>query len=100
MLRGIRYARTHKVPFFGICLGMECGVIEFARNVCGLQADSSEFDPAAPHRVFYMLRELLGTDIMGGNMRLGAFPCNLDDRLARAPHLWEEGNLRASSTPL
>ncbi len=79
MLRGIRYARTHRVPFFGICLGMECGVIEFARNVCGLKADSSEFDPAAPHRVFYMLRELLGTDTMGGNMRLGAFPCNLDE---------------------
>ena len=79
MLRAIRYARTHEMPFFGICLGMECGVIEFARNVCSLQADSSEFDPAAPHRVFYMLRELLGSDIMGGNMRLGAFPCILDD---------------------
>jgi CTP synthase len=79
MLRGIRYARTAKVPYFGICLGMECAVIEFARNVCGLQADSSEFDPSAPHRVFYMLRELLGTDLMGGNMRLGAFPCVLDE---------------------
>jgi CTP synthase len=79
MLRGVRYARVTKVPYFGICLGMECAVIEFARNVCGLQADSSEFDPAAPHRVFYMLRELLGTDIMGGNMRLGAFPCILDE---------------------
>jgi CTP synthase len=78
MLRGIRYARTEKVPYFGICLGMECAVIEFARNVCGLEADSSEFDPAAPHRVFYMLRELRGTDIMGGNMRLGAFPCILE----------------------
>jgi CTP synthase len=58
-------------------------VIEFARNVCGLQADSSEFDPSAPHRVFYMLRELLGSDIMGGNMRLGAYPCEMDpDSLA------------------
>jgi CTP synthase len=79
MLRAIRYARIQKIPYFGICLGMECAVIEFARNVCALQADSSEFDPAAPHRVFYMLRELLGTDIMGGNMRLGAFPCILDE---------------------
>jgi CTP synthase len=79
MLRAIRFARTQKVPFFGICLGMECGVIEFARNVCSLKADSSEFDPSAPHRVFYMLRELLGTDIMGGNMRLGAYPCVLDE---------------------
>ena len=79
MLRAIRFARTHQVPFFGICLGMECAVIEFARNACSLQANSSEFDPAAPHRVFYMLRELLGTDIMGGNMRLGAFPCVLEE---------------------
>jgi CTP synthase len=83
MIRAAQYARTRKVPYFGICLGMECAVIEYARNVCGLQADSSEFDPAAPHRVFYMLRELLGTDIMGGNMRLGAYPCNLEpDSLA------------------
>jgi CTP synthase len=94
MLRAIRYARIRKVPYFGICLGMECAVIEFARNVCGLQADSSEFDPSAPHRVFYMLRELLGTDIMGGNMRLGAFPCVLDEdslsyRIYRAPEISE-----------
>ena len=83
MLRAIRYARIGKVPFFGICLGMECAVIEFARNVCSLQADSSEFDPSVPHRVFYMLRELLGSDLMGGNMRLGAYPCILDgDSLA------------------
>jgi CTP synthase len=79
MLKAAQYARTKKVPYFGICLGMECAVIEYARNVCGLQADSSEFDPAAPHRVFYMLRELLGSDIMGGNMRLGAYPCILDE---------------------
>ena len=79
MLRAIRHVRIHKVPYFGICLGMECAVIEFARNVCNMQADSSEFDPSAPHRVFYMLRELLGSDIMGGNMRLGAFPCILEE---------------------
>jgi CTP synthase len=83
MIKAAYYARTRKVPYFGICLGMECAVIEYARNVCGLQADSSEFDPAAPHRIFYMLRELLGTDIMGGNMRLGAYPCDLEsDSLA------------------
>jgi len=79
MLRAVKYARTMKVPYFGICLGMECAVVEFARNVCGLDADSSEFDPATPHRVFYMLKELLGTDVMGGNMRLGAFPCILEE---------------------
>jgi CTP synthase len=84
MLRAVEYARTRGVPFFGICLGMECAVIEFARSVCGLRgANSSEFDPSAEHRVFYMLRELLGSDIMGGNMRLGSFPCELEaDSLA------------------
>ncbi|MBN2339484.1 MAG: CTP synthase [Acidobacteria bacterium] len=79
MLLAARYARTRKVPYFGICLGMECAVIEYARNVCNLEADSSEFDPSAPHRVFYLLRELLGSDIMGGNMRLGAYPCVLEE---------------------
>ncbi len=83
MLKAAKHARINKVPYFGICLGMDCLVIEFARNVCGLDADSSEFNPATPHKVFYMLRELLGSDIMGGNMRLGAYPCNLEpDSLA------------------
>jgi len=78
MLRGIEYARTRKVPYFGICLGMQCAVIEFARNVCGLaRADSSEFDPSTPHRVIYKLRELRGIDDLGGTMRLGAWPCQL-----------------------
>ena len=78
MLRGITYARTRKVPFFGICLGMQCAVIEYARNVCGLQgADSSEFDPATPHRVIYKLRELRGIDELGGTMRLGAWTARL-----------------------
>jgi len=78
MLRGITYARTQKVPFFGICLGMQCAVIEYARNVCGLQgADSSEFDPATPHRVIYKLRELRGIDELGGTMRLGAWTARL-----------------------
>jgi CTP synthase len=91
MLLAAKYARTRKVPYFGICLGMECAVIEYARNVCGLQADSSEFDPTTPHRVFYMLRELLGSDIMGGNMRLGAYPCVLDkDSLAFSIYRTEE----------
>jgi CTP synthase len=58
MLNGIRYAREQKVPYFGICLGMQTACIEYARNVCGLEdANSSEFDPATPHRVIYKLRE-------------------------------------------
>ena len=78
MLNAIRYAREKKVPYFGICLGMQTACIEFARNVCGLEgADSSEFDPATPHRVIYKLRELRGIDELGGTMRLGAWTCKL-----------------------
>ncbi|MGH9339328.1 MAG: CTP synthase [Acidobacteriota bacterium] len=79
MLRAIQYARVNKVPYFGICLGMQCAVIEFARNVCDLNAHSSEFDPASPHRVIYKLRELLGVEELGGTMRLGAYPCLLEE---------------------
>jgi len=79
MLNAIRYAREQKVPFFGICLGMQTACIEFARNVCGLQdANSSEFDPATTHRVIYKLRELVGVEELGGTMRLGAWPCKLE----------------------
>ena len=85
MLNAIRYAREERVPYFGICLGMQTMVIEFARNVAGLAgADSTEFNPAAPHRVIYKLRELLGVDELGGTMRLGAYPCQLaEGSLAR-----------------
>jgi len=85
MLNGIRYAREKKVPYFGICLGMQAACIEFARNVCGLaDANSSEFDPATPHRVIYKLRELRGVEELGGTMRLGAWPCKIEpDTLAQ-----------------
>ena len=79
MLNGIRYAREKKVPYFGICLGMQTACIEYARNVCGLEdANSSEFDPATPHRVIYKLRELRGVEELGGTMRLGAWTCKLE----------------------
>src|SRR5712672_1341865 len=79
MLIAIRYAREKKVPYFGICLGMQTACIEFARNVCGLaEADSSEFNPATPHRIIYKLRELRGIDELGGTMRLGAWTCKLE----------------------
>ena len=87
MLNAIRYARERHVPYFGICLGMQTACIEYARNVCGLDgANSSEFDPATPHRVIYKLRELTGVEEMGGTMRLGAWPCMLqaDSLAARA----------------
>ncbi|TNF72746.1 MAG: CTP synthase [Acidobacteria bacterium] len=77
-IHAVRYAREHQVPFFGICLGMQCMVIEYARNVCGIEdATSSEFDADATHAVIYKLRDLLGVEEMGGTMRLGAYPCQL-----------------------
>jgi CTP synthase len=79
MLHAIRYARENKIPYFGICLGMQTACIEFARNVCGLaEANSSEFDPATPHRVIYKLRELRGVEELGGTMRLGAWTCKIE----------------------
>jgi CTP synthase len=79
MIHTITYAREKKVPFFGICLGMQCATIEYARQVSKLaHADSTEFDPATPNRIIYKLRELLGVDEMGGTMRLGAWPCKLE----------------------
>jgi CTP synthase len=79
MVHAITYAREKKVPFFGICLGMQCATIEYARQVSRLErADSTEFDPSTPNRVIYKLRELLGVDEMGGTMRLGAWPCKLE----------------------
>ncbi|HKV09304.1 MAG TPA: CTP synthase [Thermoanaerobaculia bacterium] len=79
-IRAIRYAREHKVPFFGICLGMQCMTIEYARNVCGIKdATSSEFDPETEHAVIYKLRDLLGVEELGGTMRLGAYPCKLKE---------------------
>ncbi len=78
MLNAIRYAREKKVPYFGICLGMQTACIEFARNVCGLEgANSSEFDQSTAHRIIYKLRELRGIDELGGTMRLGAWTCKI-----------------------
>ncbi|MFZ0878109.1 MAG: CTP synthase, partial [Candidatus Acidiferrales bacterium] len=79
MVHAITYAREKKVPFFGICLGMQCATIEYAREAAGIdRADSTEFDSTTPNRVIYKLRELLGVDEMGGTMRLGAWPCKLE----------------------
>ena len=85
----IKYARENKVPFFGICLGMQCACIEFARNVIGLEgANSEEFDAATPHNIIYLMKEWFDfrtkkTEVRdeesnkGGTMRLGAYPCKL-----------------------
>lgn len=74
----ITYAREEGVPFLGICLGMQCAVIEFARYVCGLrEANSREFDTETPHAVIDLMPEQRGITNLGGTMRLGAYPCRL-----------------------
>ncbi len=83
-IEAIRYAREKKVPFFGICLGMQMAVVEFARSVCALTgANSSEFDAATPHPVIHLMESQKEIDAKGGTMRLGSYPCVLqDDSLA------------------
>jgi CTP synthase len=89
MVRAIQYAREEKIPYFGICLGMQCAVIEYARNVCGLvDANSTEFDQNSPYPVIYKLRDLLGVDTIGGTMRLGAYQANLAEN-SRAHRVYD-----------
>ena len=77
-IKAIQYAREHKIPFFGICLGMQCAVIEFARHVCGMaDANSSEFAPESEHPVIDLMPEQLDVEDMGGTMRLGLYPCKV-----------------------
>lgn len=88
-IEAVKYAREKKIPFLGICLGMQCAVIEFARNVCGLErANSTEFDQKTPSPVIYLIEEWFDyklqktqrrdiTSDKGGTMRLGAYPCIL-----------------------
>ena len=75
-----RYAREHKIPYLGICLGMQVAVCEFARNVAGLAgASSSEFDPEGPHSVIDLMSSQEDVTEQGGTMRLGAYPCKLSE---------------------
>lgn len=77
-IKAIQYAREHKIPFFGICLGMQCAVIEFARHVCGMaDANSSEFNPNSTHPVIDLMAEQLDVEDLGGTMRLGLYPCKV-----------------------
>jgi CTP synthase len=77
-VRAARYARENKVPYFGICLGLQVAVVEFARHVAGLDdANSAEFDPVTPHPVIDLMREQHDVNEMGGTMRLGAYPCKV-----------------------
>ena len=106
MIRAISYARRTQTPYFGICLGMQTAVIEYARNVCGLVgADSTEFDPETPYPVIFKLRDLANVEDLGGTMRLGAWECLLAERsLARevyggAPQISERHRHRYEFNP-
>ncbi len=84
-IEAIRYARMNQIPFFGICLGMQCAVIEFARSILGLEdANSTEFDKTSSHPVIALMESQRAVQQLGGTMRSGAWPCQLvPDRLAR-----------------
>jgi CTP synthase len=78
-IKAVTFAREKKVPYFGICLGMQCATIEYARNVAGLKkAHSTEFDAHTPHKIFFLWRELKKDHDIGGTMRLGQYLCRLE----------------------
>lgn len=80
-IKAVEYARKGKIPFLGICLGMQCAVIEFARNECKLEkADSTELNKTTPHAVISLLEEQKGIKALGGTMRLGSYPCRIKKR--------------------
>jgi len=78
-IKAVTYARKQKVPFFGICLGMQAAAIEYARSIAGLKnANSTEFNTKTPHKIFFKWRELKGVQDLGGTMRLGEYLCRLE----------------------
>jgi CTP synthase len=103
-ITAVKYARENGVPYLGICLGLQMAVIEFARNVCGLDAGSSEFDPDVPDPVIDLMRDQRNKSKMGGTMRLGAYPgvlqegtlaselYGVDEISERHRHRWEVNN--------
>ncbi len=105
MIRAIEFARGRKIPFFGICLGLQTTIIEFARNVCGLsEANSTEFATDPPYKVIYKMRELVGVDQLGGTMRLGKYPCRLKPgslawKAYGADEVWERHRHRYEVNP-
>ena len=89
-IAAIRYAREHRVPFLGLCLGLQMAVVEFARNACGLHgAHSEEADPNTPHPVIHLLPEQKDVADKGATMRLGAYPCRIMQR-TRAAKLYRD----------
>ena len=95
-IAAIKYAREHKVPFLGICLGMQCTVIEYARDVLGWKdANSTEFDETTSHPVIDLMDEQRGVTQKGGTMRLGAYPCTLKKGTLAARLYGKDGRPRA-----
>ncbi|HEX9167126.1 MAG TPA: CTP synthase [Gemmatimonadales bacterium] len=105
MVQAVRYAREHALPFFGICLGLQIAIIEFARHVCGMaDTNSTEFEPDCPSPVIALMANQRGVQDLGGTMRLGAYPARLrsGSRAAQAygtteiserhRHRWEVSN--------
>jgi CTP synthase len=85
-IKAIEFARTHQVPFFGICLGMQLATIEFARHVCGLDhASSAEFKPENDQNVIDLMDSQKGVTDLGGTMRLGAYPCKITPAIKGKP---------------
>ncbi len=91
-IEAIRYVRENKIPFFGICLGMQCAVVEFARNVLGLDASSTELNPKTKYPVIDMMEEQKKITIKGGTMRLGAYTCKLK-KGSKAQHAYGESTI-------
>lgn len=103
-IKAINFARVNNIPFFGLCLGMQCAVIEFARNVCNFaDANSTEFSPETEHPVIALMDSQISVTDKGGTMRLGAYPCkvaggtstyeaysNVDDKLANNIEMSED----------
>jgi len=79
-IKAVKFARENKKPFLGLCLGLQCAVIEYARNVCRMErANSTEFDPNTPYPVIDILPEQKNIKAMGGTMRLGGYKCELKE---------------------
>jgi CTP synthase len=92
-VEAVRYAREHDIPFFGICLGLQCGIIEFARNVCGWEdANSTEFDADTQYPVIDLMSEQKKISDKGGTMRLGQYDCRLKPE-SRAAEIYDHAEL-------
>ncbi len=103
-IEAIRYVRENKIPFFGICLGMQCSVVEFSRNVLRLDASSTELNPKTKHPVIDMMEEQKKITIKGGTMRLGSYNCKIKKgskahrHTAKAPYRSATATAMSSTT--